>query len=151
MINLNQLRAFYYVAKYSSYTIAAGKLFISQPAVTAQVKLFEKYNEIKLFKKLGKKFILTHAGKVLYEKAEFIFNAEDELEQSLDLWQFAKSINNNFSRDEKIGVVETLWRIVYVDGKMDEHEHYLMNKLKTLLRLSHDELINAKLKVKQSL
>ena len=42
MINLNQLRAFYYVAKHASFTIAAEKLFISPPAVTAQIKLFEK-------------------------------------------------------------------------------------------------------------
>jgi hypothetical protein len=30
---------------------------------------------------------------------------------------------------------------------MDEYEHYLMNKLKNLLRLSQDQLIGAKLKV----
>jgi uncharacterized tellurite resistance protein B-like protein len=40
-----------------------------------------------------------------------------------------------------------LWRIVYVDGKMDQYEHYLMNKLEKLLRLSHNQLIDAKLKV----
>ncbi len=80
-----------------------------------------------------------------------VLSAKQELEDSLDLWQFAKLINNNYSKDEKISVVETLWRIVYVDGKMDDHEHYLMNKLKNLLRLSHDELITAKLKVKASL
>ena len=44
-------------------------------------------------------------------------------------------------------IIEILWRMVYVDGKMDEYEHYLMNKLKNLLRLSQDQLIGAKLKV----
>ncbi|MEJ2167118.1 MAG: TerB family tellurite resistance protein [Desulfobacterales bacterium] len=73
--------------------------------------------------------------------------ADQELEESVDLWQFAKLINENYSVDEKIEVIETLWRMVYVDGKMDRYEHYLMNKLKNLLRLSHDQLINAKLKV----
>lgn len=83
MINLNQLRAFYYVAKHDSYTIAAEKLFISQPAVTAQVKLFEKYHNLKLFKKYGRKLILTHIGKILFEKAELIFGIEDKLESTL--------------------------------------------------------------------
>ena len=73
--------------------------------------------------------------------------ADKELEQSVDLWQFAKLINENYSIDKKIEIIETLWRMVYVDGKMDKYEHYLMNKLKNLLRLSHDQLINAKLKV----
>jgi uncharacterized tellurite resistance protein B-like protein len=79
-----------------------------------------------------------------------IESADKELDQSVDLWQFARLINENYSTDEKIEVVETLWQIVYVDGKMDQYEHYLMNKLKNLLRLSHNQLIDAKLKVKYS-
>jgi len=79
-----------------------------------------------------------------------IAEAEKELEESVDLWQFAKLINENYSNEEKIEITETLWRIVYVDGKMDRYEHYLMNKLKSLLRLSHDQLIGAKLKVLHS-
>ena len=83
MINLNQLRAFYFVAKYSSFTIAAKKLFISQPAVTAQVKLFEKHHDLKLFNKHGKNLILTHPGKLLFKKAIQIFKFEDEVENTL--------------------------------------------------------------------
>ena len=79
-----------------------------------------------------------------------IVEAEKELEESVDLWQFADLINKNYSNEEKIEIIETLWRIVYVDGKMDQYEHYLMNKLKNLLRLSHDQLIHAKLKVLNS-
>ena len=74
-------------------------------------------------------------------------SADKALEESVDLWQFAQLINENYTPEEKIAIIETLWRIVYVDGKMDDHEHYLMNKLSNLLRLSHDQLIDAKLKV----
>ena len=76
-----------------------------------------------------------------------IEEAKKELEESVDLWQFANLINKNYSNEEKFEIIEMLWRIVYVDGKMDKYEHYLMNKLKNLLRLSHDQLIDAKLKV----
>jgi len=76
--------------------------------------------------------------------------ADKELAQSVDLWQFARLINKHYSNDEKIEIIETLWQIVYVDGKMDKYEHYLMNKLQSLLRLSHDQLIGAKLKVLHS-
>jgi uncharacterized tellurite resistance protein B-like protein len=79
-----------------------------------------------------------------------IAEAEKELEKSVDLWQFTNLINENYSNEEKIKIIETLWQIVYVDGKMDQHEHYLMNKLQNLLRLTHDQLINAKLKVLHS-
>jgi uncharacterized tellurite resistance protein B-like protein len=73
--------------------------------------------------------------------------AEKELKGSIDLWQFTSLINANYSVEEKIEVIETLWQIVYVDGKLDRYEHYLMTKLKTLFHLSHDQLIDAKLKV----
>jgi len=76
-----------------------------------------------------------------------VAEADKELDNSVDLWQFARLINENYSTDEKIEIIETLWRMVFVDGKMDRYEHYLMNKLKNLLRLSHDQLIAAKLKV----
>ncbi len=76
--------------------------------------------------------------------------ADKELDESVDLWQFARLINENYSVDEKIEIIETLWQMVFVDGKMDRYEHYLMSKLKNLLRLSHDQVINAKLKVLHS-
>jgi len=79
-----------------------------------------------------------------------VAEADKELDNSVDLWQFARLINENYSTDEKIEIIETLWRMVFVDGKMDRYEHYLMNKLKNLLRLSHDQLIAAKLKVLHS-
>jgi len=79
-----------------------------------------------------------------------IQEATRELDDSLDLWQFAKKINANYSNAQKMEIVELMWRIVYVDGKMDDYEHYLMNKIKNLLRISHKDLIDAKLKVLHS-
>ncbi len=73
--------------------------------------------------------------------------ADEELEGSIDYWQFARRINENYSMEEKIEIIENLWRIVYVDGKMDKYENHLMHKLSNLLRLSHNQLIEAKLKV----
>jgi len=76
-----------------------------------------------------------------------IEEADRELKESVDLWQFAKVINNRYSMAKKEKLTERLWQIVYVDGKMDKYEHYLMNKLSKLLGLSHKQLIDAKLKV----
>jgi uncharacterized tellurite resistance protein B-like protein len=95
--------------------------------------------------------IMTEKYGLSREHADaLVAEADRELEESVDLWQFAGLINENYSIDEKIEIIETLWQMVYVDGKMDEYEHYLMNKLKNLLRLSHDQLIGAKLKVLKS-
>ncbi|MEE9164967.1 MAG: TerB family tellurite resistance protein [Nitrospinota bacterium] len=79
--------------------------------------------------------------------SELMKTSQKELDGSIDLWQFTNLVNENYSRDEKINIVEMIWKIVYADGKLDKHEDYLVHKLGKLLRLSHKELINAKLKV----
>ncbi len=78
---------------------------------------------------------------------ELVAAAEQELEGSIDYWHFARLINENYTTEEKIDIIETLWRIVYVDGKLDKFENHLIHKLATILRLSHEQLINAKIKV----
>ena len=80
-------------------------------------------------------------AKVLAEEAE------KERKKSLDLWHFTELINRHFSREEKIHVVEMLWKIIYVDGKLDGHEDYLVHTLANMLNLSHEDLIETKLNV----
>jgi len=84
MINLNQLRAFYQAAKYLSFTTAAEKLYVTQPAVTAQVKLLEDYFELKLFNKKGGKLYLTEEGKAIFDYAREIFEYEKEIEFAVE-------------------------------------------------------------------
>ena len=84
MLNLNQLRVFYYAAKNLSFTAAAAELFITQPAVTAQIKSFEEYCSLKLFKKKGRRIYLTDEGKFLYDYAAKIFRYQKEIENVID-------------------------------------------------------------------
>lgn len=81
---------------------------------------------------------------------ELIKSSEKELEKSIDLWQFTNLINQNYSPEEKLQVIETIWEVAYADGKLDKHEDYLVHKVASLLRLSHKQLIDAKLKVLHS-
>ena len=84
MINLNQLRVFYHAAKNLNYTAAAKELFITQPAVTAQMKAFEEYCNLKFFKKRGRSLFLTDEGRALYGYAEKIFKYEKEIENAIE-------------------------------------------------------------------
>lgn len=84
MINFNQLRDFYQVAKNLNFTVAANKLYITQPAVSAQIKLFEDYCKLKLFKKKGRKIYLTDEGEALYSYARKIFEYEREIESAIE-------------------------------------------------------------------
>jgi len=84
MLNFNQLRVFYYAAKNMNFTAAANDLFITQPAVTAQIKSFEEFCNLKLFKKRGRRIYLTDQGKSLFDYAQRIFKYEKEIENVID-------------------------------------------------------------------
>lgn len=119
--------------------IAACALLLEMAHVDGEFTGEEKENLISL---LQSEYGLSGA-----DANEMIKTAEEELSNSLDLWKFADMINENFSLEEKLRVVELLWELVYTDGKLDKHEDYLIHKLAHLLRITHSQLIDAKLKV----
>lgn len=82
-VNLNQLRAFFLAAREKSITKAAKALYITQPAVSIQIKSLEEALQLKLFRKCGKDLEITDAGKVLYGYAEKIFLIVGEMEHVL--------------------------------------------------------------------
>ncbi len=83
------------------------------------------------------------------EEAVLLFeDSREELKESIDLWQFSNAINQHYSPDEKIRLIEDVWKIALADGKLDQYEDYMVHKLANLLRLSHKQLIDAKLRAK---
>jgi len=85
------------------------------------------------------------------ESAALLNAADEELRGSRDLWQFTRLINEHYSPEEKIAIIETVWRIAYTDGRLDQHEDLLVHKLANLLRLEHRQLIEAKVKVRRAM
>ncbi|MBN2123489.1 MAG: LysR family transcriptional regulator [Deltaproteobacteria bacterium] len=118
MINFNQLRVFYCVAGNLSFTRAAKELFITQPAVTAQMKHFEDYCGVKLFKKKGRKIYLTEEGKTLYAYACKIFDYEKEIEGLLeDMRELKRGVL-------RIGTSKTYARYLMPHLMRDFHERH---------------------------
>jgi len=84
VINVNQLRVFYIAAKELNFSKAARKLNVTQPAVTAQLKMFEEFCGFKLFRKGGGKLSLTDEGKVLFTRACALFEKQRQLEEAIN-------------------------------------------------------------------
>ena len=82
-INLNHLRIFFYAARERNLTKAAEALFVTQPAVTMQIKALEQNLEVPLFRKRGKFLELTEEGIVLFKYAEKIFGIVEEMQHVL--------------------------------------------------------------------
>jgi uncharacterized tellurite resistance protein B-like protein len=85
------------------------------------------------------------------EITSLIDASEEELQRSIDLWQFTNHINKICSPEDKRSIIETIWQTIYADGRLDCHEDYLIHKLSELLNVSHKDLIEAKLKILQNI
>jgi DNA-binding transcriptional LysR family regulator len=78
-----RLRVFRIVAEELSFTRAADRLFLTQPAVTMQIKNLEEDLDLRLFDRTGQKIALTAAGRTLYGYARRIADLCLEAEQQL--------------------------------------------------------------------
>jgi uncharacterized tellurite resistance protein B-like protein len=121
--------------------VAACALFLEMANIDGE---FDEQERGRIISILERHFSLSSA-----HAADLIAASKEELEGSIDLWQFTNLINQNYSREEKIQIIETIWELAYIDGKLDKHEDYLLHKLANLLRLSHKQLIEAKLRAKE--
>lgn len=72
-LSLNSLKFFYYVARYQSVTEAAEKLFVTQSAVSKQLKSLEDSLGIEIFFRERRMLKLTQDGEVLFECCQQIF------------------------------------------------------------------------------
>ena len=71
-ITIRQLQVFEAVARHLSYTRAAEELYLTQPAVSMQIKQLEGSAGLPLFEQIGKKIYLTQAGETMLVHARTI-------------------------------------------------------------------------------
>ncbi|WP_024851898.1 LysR family transcriptional regulator [Hydrogenovibrio kuenenii] len=82
-LTAQQIRIFESVARNKSYTKAAEELYLSQPAVSIQVKRIEENNDVKLIEVVGKRLYLTRAGEQMYKSCQKILDELKDLNISI--------------------------------------------------------------------
>jgi LysR family transcriptional activator of nhaA len=82
-LNYNHLRYFWAVAHEGSLTRAAGRMNLSQSALSVQIQKLEHQMGHKLFERAAKKLVLTEAGRIALDYADTVFKAGDELMSTL--------------------------------------------------------------------
>jgi LysR family transcriptional activator of nhaA len=83
-LNFNHLRYFWAVAHEGSLTRAAGRLNLSQSALSVQIQKLEHQMGHPLFERVGKRLVLTEAGQIALDYADTVFQAGDELMSTLE-------------------------------------------------------------------
>ena len=66
-----------------------------------------------------------------------------------DYFTFTSRINEAFGMEEKIGMIEHMWRVAYADGALGAHENHLMRRVADLLHIPHGAYVHAKMRAQQ--
>jgi DNA-binding transcriptional LysR family regulator len=79
------------ISQFQNYTKAAEHLYISQPSLSKYIKNLENKLNIKLFNRLGRKYVLTYAGERYVAKATKILDLKEQLDAELsDIYNLNK-------------------------------------------------------------
>lgn len=81
---------------------------------------------------------------------ELLEVAKAESEESHSLHEFLRLINEQFSPEQKAGMVEDLWRVAYADGRLDKYEEYHVRRIADLLYVPHSLFMRGKHRAKES-
>lgn len=82
-MEFDHLKGFYFVAKLGSFTEAADRLFLTQPAISIQVKALERELGERLFIRAGRISRLTPAGTILFQRVEGLMAKLEEVQDAV--------------------------------------------------------------------
>jgi len=81
---------------------------------------------------------------------QIVSSAVQDIETSVSLHEHTSQINKIFTREQKISLVEQMWRVAYADSDLDKYEESMIRRLCGLIHVGHQEYIQAKLRVTDS-
>lgn len=77
--------------------------------------------------------------------------AEQKVEKSISIYEFTTELNELLNQSEKESVIKNLWRLIFMDKKLNTYEDSLIKKIASTLNLEHKTIIELKLQVKKEL
>ncbi len=95
--------------------------------------------------------LITRCDVARSEIDELIEQAYQKRKDSIDLFSFTRYLNQNYTKEQKLKVMESVWRVIHIDGRLEGHEDQFAHKLANLLRLTHKELIDTKISAREQL
>ncbi|GAB3483653.1 LysR family transcriptional regulator [Marinomonas epiphytica] len=104
MLDIGELLTFIKVAETASFSEAANRLFITQPAASKRISALESSLGIKLFDRIGRQVQLTEAGARLLPKAQKIAEDLQDIKRSMTLQMEGVSGELKISTSHHIGL-----------------------------------------------
>jgi uncharacterized tellurite resistance protein B-like protein len=82
---------------------------------------------------------------------ELMVTAEEASADASDLFQFTSLVNQHYNNEQKILLLENLWRVAYADERLDKYEEQFIRKIAGLVNLPPSEFTKTKLRVKHQI
>ncbi len=82
---------------------------------------------------------------------ELIEWAETATDEAHDLYQFTRLVNEHYDNADKARLLENLWKVAFVDGRIDRYEEQFIRRVAGLLNLPHSVFIKTKISARDSL
>lgn len=70
--------------------------------------------------------------------------AETKAREATSLYEFTRLINDDYDYQQKVELIENMWRIAFSDERLDKYEEHLIRKISDLIYVSHSDFIQAK-------
>lgn len=113
-----RVKVFHSVAVHLNFTKAAEELYISQPAVTKNIKELETELDAKLFDRLSNKVALTEAGRIVFDYAEHVLELDKKL--TFDL----STLKQKYAGQLKLGASTTIGQYILPSILAKFHEQH---------------------------
>ena len=81
---------------------------------------------------------------------ELIEISKKNIDDSNSLYDFTRDINDNLDSEERIKLIESMWKIAYADGNIDKYEEHIIRKVSNLIYVAHSDFIKAKINARES-
>ncbi len=83
MVEIHELEIFLAAAEGENFSAAARKLHLSQPAISFQIQALEQRLKVQLFQRVGRRILLTDAGRDLMPLAREMINMSARIEETM--------------------------------------------------------------------
>ena len=84
------------------------------------------------------------------EAARLAELAEAAAHQATDLYTFTSRIDERFGMEQKIRMIELMWRIAYADGHLSDHERHVMWRIADLLHVPQGAYVHARMRAREA-
>lgn len=82
--------------------------------------------------------------KVNKKESEILEIIEIYSKDSVSFYEFINDINKYYSKEQKLSLLNYMWRIAYADGKLDVDEEKLIRRLAEMIKIKNSDVLKLK-------